>query len=79
MFTNLAPEMGTNYYHVKQVDKDGNLTHSPVATVVLSQAGVLWSVYPNPAKEKATLYAQGMFFLKIYSAKQTTTEKIMVQ
>lgn len=120
LFNDLAPVMGTNYYRVKQVDNDGKFTYSTIATVVFSKAGALWSVYPNPAKEKTTLYAKsnlnavqvqlsdvsgkmlyrgyipvlaagqsvnipltslakGMYFLKIYSEKQTTTEKIMVQ
>lgn len=120
LYNDLAPVMGTNYYRVKQVDNDSKSSYSAIAKVVFGKDAAGWSVYPNPAKDKTTLYAKqnlnavqvrltdvsgkvvyngyiptlltgqavnipltslakGMYFLKVYSEKQTTTEKIMVE
>lgn len=58
---------GTNYYRVKQVDKDGRYSYSIVQTVKIETAGVVM-IAPNPARsfiqvkgiqqaERVTLYS----------------------
>lgn len=44
---------GTNFYRIRQVDRDGNFKFSPVAQVRMISA--LWSAYPNPATTKTTI------------------------
>lgn len=46
---------GTNYYRVKQIDKDGRFTYSDTVNVVLEKTGQQYVVYPNPAKYKSTV------------------------
>ena len=45
------------YYRLRQVDLDGTVAYSPVATVAGTSAGapLEWSVYPNPATTKLTV------------------------
>jgi hypothetical protein len=42
------------YYRVKQLDKDGAFTYSPVKTIRLDVKGSI-ALYPNPAREGFTL------------------------
>ena len=53
-FTDAKPFAATNYYRLKQVDKDGQPALSKVITLQPLKAGTLQitSVYPNPAKEQ---------------------------
>jgi 1,4-alpha-glucan branching enzyme len=61
-FTDLHPLTGLNYYRLKQVDKDGNYSYSPIATVTIKGTDGLWKVYPNPASGNSTsLYTQSTF------------------
>jgi len=54
VFTDAQATLGTNFYRVKIVDKDGSSSYSKIVSAVLgSQAA--FSVYPNPAKDKVTL------------------------
>jgi hypothetical protein len=43
------PVDGNNYYRLKQVDRDGKFTYSPVRVVTLDRPVAL-SIYPNPAR-----------------------------
>jgi hypothetical protein len=43
------------YYRLRQVDADGTVAYSPVATVAGTNAELQWSVYPNPASTKLTV------------------------
>jgi hypothetical protein len=54
-FNDASPNVGINYYRLKQVDKDGQLSYSKVVTVNISSTG-LWQVYPNPAHGSTTLH-----------------------
>ena len=50
-FLHLAPEMSkTNYYRLKQVDKDGRYTHSAIRLVTFNNESV-FNVAPNPATD----------------------------
>ena len=53
-FIDKAPKIGTNFYRVKQVDKDGKATYSKVVSVLVDHAVEL-ALSPNPVKDKVTL------------------------
>lgn len=49
-FTDQAPLPGTNYYRLKQIDRDGSYAFSKTISV-LSDSGHRISVYPNPVTD----------------------------
>lgn len=51
-----APLSGTNYYRLKTVDLDGSFAYS--RTVSVTTAGLVISIYPNPASH--LLYIKGL-------------------
>lgn len=55
LFNDDKPFQGVNYYRLKQTAEGGRLAYSKVVSVVLEKTGVLYVIYPNPAKDKATL------------------------
>ena len=56
-YTDNNPTTGTNYYRLKQEDKDGKTSFSRIASVTFNNHHVI-RVYPNPAKE--IFYVSGM-------------------
>lgn len=50
LFTDQAPLPGTNYYRLKQIDRDGSYAFSKTISV-LSDSGFRISVYPNPVTD----------------------------
>lgn len=46
-YTDLKPFQGTNYYRLKQVDKDGKFSYSQIVSVVFDEAN-RFVIYPNP-------------------------------
>jgi len=49
-FTDFAPQDGNNYYRLKQVGDDGNVTYSSIVIVRFNFKKI--NIYPNPAKNK---------------------------
>lgn len=49
-YTDNTPVQGTNYYRLKQVDKDGSFIYSNVVAVTLQNETSI-TVYPNPVKD----------------------------
>ena len=47
------------YYRLRQIDHDGKSSYSRIAPVRLSGVQPNFLLYPNPARESATLYVQG--------------------
>lgn len=43
-----APDPGTNYYRLKQIDLDGTMTYSPIRIVSIAKVINELSVFPNP-------------------------------
>ena len=74
VFTDPNDFQGLSYYRLKQVDRDGTTTYSPVRSVAGLPAGTPFSlsVYPNPAQTTATIEASGPIpaglQLRLYSA-----------
>ena len=49
-FTDNTPLKATNYYRLKMLDKDGQLTYSPIRMINNSGTFSI-NIYPNPAKD----------------------------
>lgn len=45
------------YYRLQMQDKDGSIRYSPVVKLQLTQPENIWTVYPNPVKNKLVLQA----------------------
>lgn len=54
-YTDIHIPVGTSYYRIKQVDKDGRFSYTKIAQVTLDKNGLSWSVMPNPATDHSTL------------------------
>ena len=50
-----TPSIGMNYYRIKQVDFDGQLSYSEVVSVVYESVGGNVRIYPNPASSDVTI------------------------
>jgi len=51
--------VGTSYYRLSQVDKDGATHLSKIVTLVRRKAGIYVDRFPNPAKNTLTVTVQG--------------------
>lgn len=58
-FTDNAPFAGTDYYRLKQVDRDGHAEYSETKKVVLGRPAMQLSVSPNPVKNVMTIEFTG--------------------
>lgn len=58
-FTDHSPVKGINYYRLKQVDKDGRSSFSPIVKVIFDNSRTELKVYPNPATENITISYTG--------------------
>ena len=56
-FTDVSPTVGSNYYRLVSIDKDGAITYSKVVSAQLEGNNYQITVYPNPAKNKITINA----------------------
>lgn len=56
-YTDDSPNLGTNYYRIKQVDVNGSFSYSSVIEISRDKSGELAisEVYPNPAKDQIHL------------------------
>ncbi len=52
-FTDLKLLPGTNYYRLKQTDKDGRVTYSKI--LLFKSDKVKWAIYPNPTATSVNL------------------------
>ncbi len=48
------PEMGNNYYRIKEVDKNGTVSYSSVIKIML-QKGITTTMYPNPVSKELSI------------------------
>jgi hypothetical protein len=55
------PASGLNYYRLKQVDQDGHFEYSKIAELNVKNYQSVFSVFPNPAVDKITLFASEGF------------------
>jgi len=56
-FDDVKPLMGSNYYRLKQVDKDGKVAYSAIVNLKVDKIDALQivSIYPNPVKDVLNL------------------------
>jgi hypothetical protein len=52
------PKKGPYYYRIRQVDKNGNSSYTPVRLLSFGERMLEISLYPNPAKDRVTLQLQ---------------------
>jgi hypothetical protein len=51
-FTHATPTQGaTNYYRIKHVDENGQISYSPTASVRLNASGAAVAIGPNPVRD----------------------------
>ena len=55
-----TPYKGISYYRLRQVDLDDRFEYSEIRTVYISDEKDNISVFPNPIRNEATLYLQGL-------------------
>ena len=59
--TDSKPVNGINYYRLKKLDRDGHFEYSNIVQVNFRESALGFSVFPNPAKDKVTIYAKSGF------------------
>ena len=70
-FTDATPGNGINYYRLRQVDKDGKFTYSPVIKIVNDVSELVFKISPNPASNFLNITYPGkkeMVTVTIYDA-----------
>lgn len=50
------PATNVSYYRLKQVDFNGKTTYSAIRTLIIDSFHNVYSLYPNPASQRITLY-----------------------
>jgi hypothetical protein len=65
-FTDTKPFAGTNYYRLKQMDKDGKSDYSKIVSVAFDNAQHV-KVYPNPATNMVTVEAALVKAIELYN------------
>ena len=82
-FIHIAPVGGVNFYRLKMVDLNGKAEYSSIRRVIFGKDNYTLSIFPNPAKNKATLVADtkngGQLFIKIFDgAGRMVKQKIVI-
>lgn len=56
-YSDNKPFAGTNYYRLKQADKDGKVSYSQIVALKSAKLGniTIAAIYPNPAKDKLNI------------------------
>jgi Secretion system C-terminal sorting domain len=54
-YTHASPVKGANYYRLKMIDVKGKAEYSQIRRVVFGKENNSFSIFPNPAKNKATI------------------------
>lgn len=58
-FTDNTPANGINFYRLKQVDRDGHYTYSPIVSLLFTSNDRQLNIYPNPARNIITIAYAG--------------------
>jgi len=57
-FVDVSPNVGVNYYRLKQVDWDGTVAYSKIRTVIFNSISSI-KIAPNPARRELSIIATG--------------------
>lgn len=68
-----SPAQGKNFYRVKTIDKNGRITYTAIATVIIGGDKTSISIYPNPVQHKLisvqfSNIPQGRYQLILYNS-----------
>jgi ELWxxDGT repeat protein len=84
-FTDASPLKGTNYYRIKTREANGQPLYSATVQLRFDEVGSKFSIYPNPAGEKATIFFLAsqketvVLTVYDYSGKQAMVKTVPVQ
>jgi len=59
-FTHYNAGAGVHYYRLKEVDKDGHFTYSPIVSAKINANGPEINIYPNPASGHIVITYKGI-------------------
>jgi hypothetical protein len=72
VFEDTKPAAGTSYYRLRQIDRDGSYTYSPIVEVAAASGKQMLANYPNPFNPSTTITftaaAEGLARLQVYNA-----------
>ncbi len=57
-FTDQQPEIGTNYYRLKQIDFDGQFEYSAIVNIKYQTAPIEIKIFPNPVADYLTVESE---------------------
>lgn len=60
-FTDSKPFASTNYYRLKQVDKNGSYSYSNIITITFDESIGGWVVFPNPTTDFVNLFSNSNY------------------
>jgi hypothetical protein len=79
-FNDLRPTAGTNYYRLKQIDKDGNYSYSAIVSLKSKNQDIrISNVYPNPVRGELNLVISAPASEKATISITDLTGKVILQ
>ena len=76
-FTDNNPAIGTNYYRIQSIDKNGSSSYSKMVLITNYELGI--TVYPNPAKSTVTIGGNHIASIQITYNMGRMVNSIMLQ
>lgn len=79
-YSDVRPLSGTNYYRLKQIDKDGKFNYSDIVTLKSKATDIrISSVYPNPSRNELNLVIASPTLEKATIVVTDLTGKVILQ
>ncbi len=54
-FIDISPNIGTNYYRIKEVTLSGNIVYSKIINIIFDNSSFMLTIYPNPVRDMLKL------------------------
>ena len=64
-YTDVSPVVGTNYYRLKSVDKDGAVTYSKIVTAAFTTNNSALTTFPNPTRGNVTIKGNHIVLVQV--------------